>query len=173
MELIPQPTIAPLTPPEMLARLETTLTSICADLGCSDAIGAVVLTDDAEIHELNRTWRGVDAPTDVLSFALQEAEDAGVVPNVLGDVVVSVETAARMVSSGTHRERVAEDLGALLPAFDGRALAWDLFHECAFLIVHGMLHLLGYDHAEPEEEAAMRRREAEVFSRAVLNARSA
>lgn len=142
----------------MALRLQRVLESICAALGCEDAEGAVVLTGDAEIWELNRTYRGIDRPTDVLSFALTEA---ATVDQVLGDVVVSVETAAELVNSGEHQMRVGSELPGLTH--------WDLEREISFLVVHGILHLLGHDHAEPEEEAEMRRLEREVFSTAVLS----
>lgn len=147
----------------MVTRLQKVLKSICVALKCESSDGAVVLTDDAEIHELNRTYRGIDRPTDVLSFALMEAE-TGSVDGVLGDVIVSVETASRLAASGEHRARVCAELPEVT--------FWDLEREIAFLLVHGVLHLLGYDHAEPEEEAEMRRKEAEVFSSAVLGALS-
>lgn len=117
---------------------------------------SVVLTDDPTVHALNREYRGVDRPTDVLSFGLsaraQPAEEDGAAPDdfvlppaaglQLGEVIVSVETAARQT------------------AVHGR----DPAHELAHLVVHGVLHLLGHDHAEPEEEAAMRAREDEVLT---------
>jgi probable rRNA maturation factor len=112
---------------------------------------------DAEIRELNATWRELDEPTDVLSFAMQEAEDAEITPDLLGDIAVSVETAARMVASGEHCARVCEELG--------REIAWGLREEVLFLTVHGFLHLLGFDHAEPEEEREMKAKEREVFFR--------
>jgi probable rRNA maturation factor len=115
----------------------------------------VVLTDDRGIAELNLQYRGVEGPTDVLSFAMQEAEDADLTPDLLGDIVVSVETASRMVSSGEHRARVAAELGS--------SIAWGLREEVLFLVVHGLLHLLGYDHAEPDEEAEMREAEKRLF----------
>lgn len=115
----------------------------------------VVLMDDREIQGLNQEFRGLDEPTDVLSFAMQEAEDAAVTPDLLGDVYVSVETAARMVATGEHRARVCEELG--------RALDWTLREELLFLSIHGVLHLLGYDHAEPDEEAEMKAAEREIF----------
>jgi probable rRNA maturation factor len=115
---------------------------------------SVVFTDDATVHELNRRYRGVDRPTDVLSFGLSElarpAEgEATPAPFVLppdvglqlGEVVVSRDTALRQ--AGEH----------------GRAPA----HELAHLVVHGVLHLLGHDHAAPEEERRMRAREDEVL----------
>ncbi len=118
------------------------------------AVG-VLLTDDATVHALNRDYRGVDRPTDVLSFGLSEmAQPAGPEPEdaafvlppeagvQLGEVIVSQETAARQAAA------------------HGRAAA----HELAHLIVHGVLHLLGHDHAEPAQERAMRAREDEVLT---------
>ena len=61
---------------------------------------SVLLTDDADIKHLNRDYRGVDAPTDVLAFAMREGEDGNVNPNVLGDLVISLETASRQVATG-------------------------------------------------------------------------
>jgi probable rRNA maturation factor len=112
----------------------------------------VVLTSDAEVAELNRAWRGIDGPTDVLSFAMREAEgSAEVAPEVLGDVVIAVETAARQAAVPDHRDRVG-------------AAAWGLREELLFLAVHGALHLLGHDHADPVEEAEMKARERAVFA---------
>lgn len=118
---------------------------------------SVLLTDDAEIQQLNRDFRGYDKPTDVLSFAMQESEDASVTPDLLGDIAVSVETARRMVASGEHRARVCEELG--------EELTWGEREEVLFLIVHGYLHLLGYDHATKREEREMKEAERKVFFR--------
>jgi probable rRNA maturation factor len=95
----------------------------------------LVLTDDAEIHRLNRDYRGSDRPTDVLAFALDEG--GPVFPHApLGDVVVSVERAGLQAGARRH----------------------PLDAELELLVVHGTLHLLGYDHAEPEEARRMRNR---------------
>lgn len=115
---------------------------------------SVVFTDDATIHRLNREYRGVDRATDVLSFGLSElaAPAEGDEPGAgfvlppgagleLGEIVISQETAARQAAE------------------HGRALD----HELAHLVVHGVLHLLGHDHANPDEEAAMRAREDRVL----------
>jgi len=96
---------------------------------------SLLLTDDREIHQLNLAYRGVDKPTDVLAFALDEAED-GAIDTSLGDVVVSVERARSQASSR----------GVTLDA------------ELELLVVHGTLHLLGYDHDEPEAARTMRNR---------------
>ena len=98
---------------------------------------SVTLTDNTYIHTLNRQYRGIDRPTDVLSFALNESEepeiDGGLDVNVLGDLIISVERAEEQSADYGHSVR----------------------REMAFLTVHGMLHLLGYDHMEDEERAEM------------------
>ena len=103
----------------------------------------VVLTNDEEIHRLNREYRQKDQPTDVLSFAWSESDTA--FPgeeDLLGQIIISVETA----------ERQAEEYGHTLE------------RELAFLAVHGLLHLSGYDHElGPEEEKIMRAREEEIL----------
>lgn len=123
--------------------------ALAGEAAPSAAAVGVVFTDDATVHALNREYRGIDRPTDVLSFGLSEEAGSGgdagetafaLPPDSgvpLGEVVVSVETA--------HRQAAAH----------GR----DLAHELAHLVVHGVLHLLGHDHAAPEEEARMRARE--------------
>lgn len=104
----------------------------------------VVITDDAAVHELNRQYRGIDAPTDVLSFAAQESADeapALTLPpeldaefaDFLGDVIIALPYAKQQAA------RYANPLDA----------------EVRLLVVHGVLHLLGYDHATPEEETIM------------------
>ena len=96
-----------------------------------DAELSVALVGDAEMHALNRDWRGKDAPTDVLAFALREGEDAAVHPDVLGDVVISLDTAARQAAA---RDATLAD-------------------EVRVLLAHGILHLLGYDHERSPAEA--------------------
>lgn len=141
---------------ELAEWVESQLPALTTAAGLGpDAEACIVLTGDEEIAVLNEQYRGLAEPTDVLSFAMQEAEDAHAMPDLLGDIVVSVETASRMVGSGEHRQRVSEELG--------RSFDWGLRDEVLFLIVHGLLHLLGHDHAEPEEEAVMRAEEKRVF----------
>jgi rRNA maturation RNase YbeY len=96
---------------------------------------------DLEIHALNRQYRTKDKPTDVLSFPLADALQ----PSLLGDVVISIETAARQAQRRGH----------------------SLGEELQTLLIHGVLHLLGYDHEVSRSEAIrMHRKEREV--RAVL-----
>jgi len=94
---------------------------------------SVLLCDDATIHELNRDYRGKDRPTDVLAFAMNEGEGGGLHPHLLGDVVISIDTTRRQA-----RER-----GATIVA------------EATFLLAHGLLHLLGYDHRTEDELRVM------------------
>lgn len=98
---------------------------------------SVTLTDNAYIHRLNKEYRGIDRPTDVLSFALNEGEEpateGGPDINVLGDLIISVERAEEQAKEYGHSVR----------------------REVAFLTVHGMLHLLGYDHMQDEEREEM------------------
>src|SRR5262245_771314 len=102
-------------------------------LGLADAELSVLLTDDATIHVLNRTHRKKDAPTDVLAFAMREGAHAKRDDALLGDVVISLETAARQAAA---RQR----------ALDA---------EVRMLLAHGLLHLLGFDHRNRAEERRM------------------
>lgn len=119
-----------------------------AALGRSGADLAVLVCDDAFIRSLNADWRGKDQPTDVLSFPQHEFPDGpNVLPSgrlVLGDVVVSVETAARQAASEGHSLR----------------------DELAVLLVHGICHVLGWDHEDPSDAGAMRAVEARVLREA-------
>ena len=112
---------------------------------CEDNVEAsILLTDDEYIAQLNKSYRHVDGPTDVLSFAQVESTNArsfDVQENMLGDVVISVETARRQAEERGH----------------------SLDEEVDILLAHGLLHLLGYDHSEPEEERKMFERQAEIL----------
>ena len=99
---------------------------------------SILLTRDAEIRALNRRYRGMDSPTDVLSFPSQEEAPR---EGHLGDVVVSVESAARYA----------------------RKAGWRLRHEIQFLVIHGILHLLGQDHESDGGE--MERTQARIARR--------
>ena len=100
---------------------------------------SVLLCDNEHIHQLNKEYRNIDRPTDVLSFALNEGEDetTGEEQLLLGDIVISVErTAEQAVEYGHSFER-----------------------ELAYLTTHGMLHILGYDHMTEEDKQEMRTEE--------------
>jgi len=109
-----------------------------------DAEISLVFVDDEYIHELNLQYRGVDSPTDVLSFAMLEGETvAGDEEEViLGDVVISMQAAQRQAAGYGHSFR----------------------REIAYLTVHGVLHLLGFDHGQEDEQKIMRAKEEEVLA---------
>ena len=106
----------------------------------------ITIVDDEEIHQLNRDYRNVDRPTDVLSFALDEDDEdepellEGQL-HLLGDIIISAETATRQ----------AEEFGH------------GLEREIVYLAVHGLLHLLGYDHMVEEDKVIMRAKEEEAL----------
>lgn len=102
----------------------------------------IVLTDNAQLHELNRDYLGIDAPTDVLSFPASETDPESA-RRYLGDILVSVPRA----------EEQAQAAGHALQA------------EVQLLIVHGTLHLLGYDHAGDEDKAQMWKAQAEILEK--------
>ncbi len=122
------------------------LRAVCAAALAGEGVtGPVVLTvtlvDDDEIREINRQHREIDRPTDVLSFPLVDDVTAFAlppgVPRELGDVVISYpRTVAQAEEYGHSVQR-----------------------ELAYLVVHGVLHIMGHDHEVPEEQAAMRARE--------------
>lgn len=113
-------------------------------LGRAEDDLCVLLTDDAEIRALNRDYRQKDKATDVLSFSQLEGEGRPVlppgVPVALGDVVISLETAAAQVGEGCLPR-----LWAAMGAPDAGP-PWTLLDEVTFLLVHGTLHLIGHDH---------------------------
>lgn len=126
---------------------------IATDPGRAEA--CVVLSSDAHVQELNRTWRGQDRPTDVLSFPLDPSPldpsppDPGLpdtalndAPRMLGDIVVAFETTAAAAAE----------------------LDMPLAHHLSHLVVHGMLHLLGFDHMTDDEAEEMERLEVDVLA---------
>ena len=112
-------------------------------LGSPDAELSLVIVDDDEIATLNRQYLNRQGPTNVIAFPMQEGEFSGVSPGLLGDVVISADTA--------RREALMGDMPARRR-----------FDE---LMVHGILHLLGYDHENDEEQArAMEAKSAELMA---------
>lgn len=127
---------------------------VFADLASDQAEVTVVLTDDEEIRALNHEYRGLDEPTDVLSFAYQEAEDASLTPELLGDIVISLDSATRYAQAGEHAARLESSHAAS---------GWSVREELCFLIVHGALHLVGFDHEEADDEREMRAEEQRLW----------
>jgi len=105
---------------------------------------SVLFTDDKFIRSLNNKYRGIDKPTDVLSFNLQEgAVESPEIEsnNLLGDIIISVETAQRQADTLNH----------------------SMERELTVLLIHGLLHLTGYDHEEDKDYKIMREKESEIL----------
>lgn len=129
---------------ELIQVVEKTALAALAGEGYTDDVEvSVVFVNNEYIHQLNREYRGVDAPTDVLSFALEEGEpmpDVGE-EKILGDVVISLEKATDQAGEYGH----------------------SFLREVAYLTTHGVLHLVGYDHQTDEEKNIMRQKEEAVL----------
>ncbi|AJE03735.1 rRNA maturation RNase YbeY [Geobacter pickeringii] len=124
-------------------RLRKVAEKILDALGYPDSELSVVITGDLGIRRVNREYLGKDRPTNVISFAMGEGEFGGINPDVLGDVIISADTTAR-------------------EAEEGGGAFWS---RLSFLLLHGILHITGYDH-ERSGEAEARRMEAkerEIF----------
>jgi rRNA maturation RNase YbeY len=123
-------------------RLREAADYVLESLGFEDAELSVVLVSDRRIEQLNRDYRGRNRPTDVLAFSQREGGAEGFNAAWLGDVVISVETAGEQAA----RHGVALD------------------HELDLLLVHGILHLIGYEHTRgPDEAAVMRRKQRQLL----------
>ncbi|EXX91906.1 metalloprotease [Paenibacillus darwinianus] len=147
-------------PDGWIARLEQLLQLAGEAENVTEGEVALTFTNDKEIHRLNRDYRGIDRPTDVLSFAMQEeTEDEPEITfevddeseedplsGLLGDIVISMERAKAQ----------SEDYGHSLE------------REVGFLFVHGFLHLLGYDHESEAEEADMTAKQEAILQKAGL-----
>ena len=105
---------------------------ILSALDYPDAQLSILIVDDAQIAALNETYLNHSGPTNVISFPMQEGDFTDITPNLLGDVVISVDTA----------QREATEVGMTMG---------QRFNE---LLIHGILHLVGYDHVNAAEEAA-------------------
>jgi probable rRNA maturation factor len=100
-------------------------------LGCNEHELSLVITDDHQIQELNKTYRGIDKPTNVLAFPMQEGRFTQITPGLLGDVVISCDTAQKEANDAkiTLEERMSQ------------------------LLIHGILHLMGFDHEKGQFDA--------------------
>ena len=122
--------------------VESLATAALALLDKGDHELSIVLTDDQQIRSLNRDYRQKDTPTDVLSFGQMEGEPFVAPIPVLGDLVISLQTAARQAVERGH----------------------PLAAEVRILLVHGLMHLLGHDHMEATERAIMAKAEDDLLA---------
>jgi probable rRNA maturation factor len=125
-------------------RIRGTVLRILKLLDCVDKEISISFVDDENIKQLNKQYLGRDKATNVLSFSLQEGECGNINPQILGDVVISIETAQKDAVKGKL----------------------NIEQEIDFLLIHGILHLLGYNHENTtkKETNKMRQKEKELFN---------
>ena len=129
-------------PQDLLERAANAALEHHASQQSLDSELSIILTDDARLHELNLNYLGVDAPTDVLSFPASET-DPETGARYIGDILISIPRAQTQADAAGH----------------------PLEAEVQLLVVHGVLHLIGHDHAEAEEKARMWKAQAEILER--------
>ncbi|MEN6374480.1 MAG: rRNA maturation RNase YbeY [Smithella sp.] len=124
-------------------KIRSTISKILKHLNCAGKEISITFINDEAIKQLNNQYRNKNKPTDVLSFSLQEGEFGCINPDVLGDVVISVETATKNAQKNSLSSE----------------------QEINFLIIHGLLHLLGYNHENTtrEETRKMKEKEKELW----------
>jgi probable rRNA maturation factor len=110
-------------------------------LKIDEAIFNVIIVDNSYIHNLNKEYRGIDRETDVITFALEDDKTFNPEERILGDIYISIDKAQSQSEEYGH----------------------SLMRELCFLSVHGMLHLLGYDHMEKEDERVMFNLQEEIL----------
>ena len=108
----------------------------------SNAIFNVIIVDNKRIHEINKKYRNIDRETDVISFALEDNLDIELPVRMLGDIYISIDKAREQANTYEH----------------------SLERELSFLAVHGLLHLLGYDHMNKEDEKIMFERQEMILN---------
>ena len=127
-----------------LETVEKVLLSAIKKEQLEDVTFNLIIVDNQYIHEINKTYRGIDRETDVITFALED-EDSIIVPEDvvrnLGDIYISIDKARSQAEEYGH----------------------GLLRELSFLAVHGFYHLLGYDHMNPEDEKVMFEKQEEVL----------
>jgi probable rRNA maturation factor len=130
--------------PIMPRRLKKVAARTLSALGCPEGTElSISIVGDRSIRRINREYLAKDRPTNVISFSQQEGDCGGMAPGMLGDVIISADTSAREAEQGGMQP----------------------FDRLCFLLLHGILHLCGYDHERSGEEEALRmeKKEAELF----------
>ena len=129
---------------ELLDELKSFLYKVCEDEKLDNVIFNVIIVNNEKIHEINKEYRGIDRPTDVISFALEDDKSFNRDDiRVLGDIYISIDKVKSQSEEYGHSFK----------------------RELFFLAIHGLLHLLGYDHMNKEEEKIMFDKQEEVLSR--------
>lgn len=113
-------------------------------LGLADAELSILLVNDNLMQEMNRLYRNKDKTTDALAFSMRDGQYPDINPAILGDIVISLPTAGRQAKEKGH----------------------GIYDEIAVLLIHGILHLIGYDHEEGKKgNLRMRKKEKELLNR--------
>ena len=127
-----------------LDNLKEFLYKVCEDEKLTNVVFNVIIVDNEKIHEINKEYRGIDRPTDVISFALEDDKTFNRSDiRILGDIYISIDKVRSQSAEYGHSFK----------------------RELYFLAVHGLLHLLGYDHMTKEDEKVMFAKQEEVLSR--------
>jgi probable rRNA maturation factor len=124
-------------------RVRRSLKRLLKELNCDDSEISILLVDDPQIREINKAYLERDCPTNVISFSMTEGSFGHIHPEILGDIILSTETAARDALTG-HL---------------------DFMDEVEFLLIHGLLHLIGYNHENTSaaEAEKMKNLERKLF----------
>ncbi|MEK6657948.1 MAG: rRNA maturation RNase YbeY [Nitrospirota bacterium] len=126
-----------------LERLEGLTRKALQALGLTDAELSILLVNDIQMQEMNRLYRNKDKTTDVLSFSMRDGQYPDINPAILGDIVISLPTAERQAKEKGH----------------------GIYEEIAVLLIHAILHLIGYDHTRGRKEnLRMRKKERELLN---------
>ncbi|SEF50129.1 rRNA maturation RNase YbeY [Paenibacillus sp. UNC499MF] len=157
--------------PKFAEKLEELLKLAGEEEGVEDGEVALTFVDDETIHELNRTYRNIDRPTDVLSFAmLEQGEDE---PAILYGEEEPDEDTAGDDAGADEEEGFEEPLGDIVisvprAAAQAEEYGHSVERELGFLFVHGFLHLIGYDHDNEEAEREMFAKQEKILQKAGL-----
>jgi probable rRNA maturation factor len=122
-------------------KIQRTAKAVLNALECPEGELSILIVDDAEIARINKTYLGRSGPTNVIAFPMTEGQFGDINPNLLGDVVISLDTAAREARDGCV---------SLESRFDQ-------------LLIHGILHLFGFDHEQTEQDSEMTVKEEQLL----------
>ena len=129
---------------DILKELKEFLVNVAKDEKLENVIFSVIIVDNNKIHELNRDYRGIDRETDVISFALEDDKSFNTTDvRMLGDIYISIDKVRSQAEEYGHSFK----------------------RELFFLSLHGLLHLLGYDHMKKEDEEVMFGKQEEILNR--------
>lgn len=127
---------------EELKEIESFIQYATKKLKLKNAIFNIIIVDNNEIKKINKEYRNIDRETDVISFALEEGQSIDMDFRILGDIYISIDKAKSQALDYGH----------------------SFLRELAFLTIHGLLHLLGYDHMNEKDEKNMIKKQEEILN---------